>query len=227
MGLTTEEWLPIMNADQRRRTGGRALALALGAVFVVVPLLLCAWVWLVARLVGAPGSTITADQVLAWICAALVGLVLFPLAITANRRWLSHAARQPLSAPISWGGEPTPPPQAPPSTVWARLARAALVLLGAVGVLAICGPLEVSAAVWGVVSQAGAGPRSRGAFFQSAATLTLAVALVAIMAVEALTARGPAAARRARWTWYYAICVAWVQSTAFGLGIAWCVLRFL
>ncbi|MFF2274480.1 hypothetical protein [Agromyces sp. NPDC058126] len=100
------------------------------AVGVGVPLCLGAWIGLV--LAGDRlGWSLTADEVFSWLVAALVALLLWPIAIRGAQRQLWHFRGRPPGEPVRWGSEPTAPVPKESPAAGERWARAAIMTIGA------------------------------------------------------------------------------------------------
>ncbi|MFF2389495.1 hypothetical protein [Agromyces sp. NPDC058104] len=202
------------------------------AVGVGVPLCLGAWIGLV--LAGDRlGWGLTADGIFAWLTAALVALVLWPIAIRGARRQLWHARGRRPGEPVRWGAEPTAPVPKEQLSARERWARAAIVTIGAVTLLALCGPQPVTLALLDGLDAASAGARSWWLALQFGAfLLMLAVVLPVVRATDRVIRRherdDPARERlELAQSWYLGAAIAWVMCAIVGFLIAFLILRYL
>lgn len=209
---------PRDSAPRRRSPGLTALIVAV-AVVVTVPVVLAAWIGGIL-LLQSVGIEMSPNQVFAWLMAAFVGLVLWPV---LRRRahvefWRSH--------------DGDAPPKVPATRADAAV-RAIVLIAGALALIAICGPQDIVStlsAFWGSVAP---GRRSSAALLQLAAFVLIAVLMVPAMIItdRALrrTARDDPAYLRlqVRQNWYASAAVAWVGSLIIGILIGWLILTRL
>ena len=206
-------------------------------VLVAVPLLLGGWLFLTVHLVGRPGSAITASQVLAYMLAAAIAVVFFPVAIGANRRWLWHVThRNTVQDPqqvVRWGSESTAAVPTVPLGVGFGVVRVLIVMVGIVSLVAICGPLAVTSAIWTTFAGASSGPMSLGALFQFIMTGVTLVLELGVMVVDSWwSRRHPLEGQRQlahqlRFTWYVATVLSWGISLVVGLIVANMIISYL
>jgi hypothetical protein len=189
-----------------RLTRRTRLLISLLAVFVGIPLALFAWIGGVF-LVEAWGLRLSSTQVLAGILAAITGVVVWPLALRRLRRelWSRH---NPRPAPAPSPGE--------------AAVRAVLVIFGAIGIMALSGPLDIVAAVASAGATVAIGPRENGLLLQLAATVViLVIAAPAFIVTQRALRRMPADDPRRpgteeRQCWHIAAATAWVVSLLVG-----------
>ncbi|MGX5695405.1 hypothetical protein ACWKWP_04335 [Agromyces soli] len=215
-----------------RRSTRLAWVWAVAAVAIGVPLVLWAWIGLI--LLGEQLELgLTANEVLAWLIAAVVALGLWPLAIRGSHRQLWHFRDRRPGEKIRWGAEPTAPV---PRVRWAAgelLARVAIIVIGAILLFAICGPQQVTLALAGGLDAISAGTRSWwGALQLVAFVLTFALALPVLWLSErrlrGIPRDDPEYARRAVvQNWYYAAALAWGMSALLGFLFGFMILRYL
>jgi len=183
------------------------LIIAALAVIGGVPLVLFVWIGAVV-LVGAGGIPLSAAQVLAWLLSAIVGVVVWPLAL--------RRARHEFERRQSSRAAPTP-------TRADAVARAILVVLGAVAIIALTGPRDIISALADAGATISIGPRENGLLVQLVATI-----LIVIIAAPALILTQRALGRmraddprrprlEERQNWHLAAAVAWVCSLGVGL----------
>ena len=199
---------------------------------VGVPLCLGAWIGLV--LAGDRlGWSLTADEVFSWLVAALVALLLWPIAIRGAQRQLWHFRGRPPGEPVRWGSEPTAPVPKESPAAGERWARAAIVTIGAVSLLAICGPQAVTLALLDGLDAARAGPRSWWLALQFGAfILMLAVVVPVLWATERRIRRRPRddpgrERLELAQSWYLGAALAWAMCAIVGFLIAFMILRYL
>lgn len=275
-------------ATRPDRLPGRArLLIVLLTVFVGIPLVLFVWIGGVF-LAEVWGFRMSSTQVLAWILAAITGVVVWPLALRRLRRELwsrQHAGADPRprgegagaaprawpgpagSAPAPWPGPagtapaptpgeagtapaltpgaagpapaPTPAPTpgeagitpaltpgaagpAPAPTPTEAIVRVVIVVLGAVGIVALSGPLDIVAAVASAGATVAIGPRENGLLLQLAATIVIfLLAAPALIVTQRALRRMPVDdPRRRGWeerqNWWFAAATAWVVSLLVG-----------
>jgi len=201
------------DAERAARPSGlsRRARLIVAALAVIggVPFVLFVWIGAVV-LVGAGGVPLSAAQVLAWLLSAIVGVVVWPLAL---RRARHEFERRQSSRAV-----PTPTP-----TRADAVARAILVVLGAVAIIALTGPRDIISALADAGATISIGPRENGLLVQLVATI-----LIVIIAAPALILTQRALGRmraddprrprlEERQNWHLAAAVAWVCSLGVGL----------
>ncbi|GAA1781185.1 hypothetical protein [Agromyces lapidis] len=202
------------------------------AVGVGVPLCLGAWIGLV--LAGDRlGWSLTADGIFAWLMAALVALLLWPIAIRGSQRQFWHFRGRRPGEPVRWGAEPTAPVPKVRLTAGDRWVRAAIALVGALSLLAICGPQAVTLALLGALDAASAGARSWWLALQLGAFIVmLALVFPVLWATERAIRRRPdddPARERLELaqSWYLGAALAWVMCAIVGFLISFMILRYL
>ncbi|WZH36819.1 MAG: hypothetical protein PIR02_19045 [Microbacterium enclense] len=211
-----------------RLTGRTRLLITLITVFVGVPLVLFAWIGGVLLAV-AWGLGMSSTQVLAWILAAITGVVIWPLALRRLRRELwsrQNAGVVPTpvfgvggDAPASGAGRAG---AAPAPTRGEAIIRAVIVVLGAVGIIALSGPLDIVSAVASAGATVAIGPRENGLLLQLAATIViLFLAAPSLILTQRALRRMPAddphrALLEERQNWHFAAATAWVVSLLVG-----------
>ncbi|UOQ90232.1 hypothetical protein MUN74_04745 [Agromyces endophyticus] len=219
-------------ATPARRSVAKQLAWAALAVGVGMPLCLGAWIGLVV--LGARLDwPFTANEIFAWLAAALVALVLWPITAYGAQRQVWHfRARRPDES-MRWGAEPTAPVPKVPLTVGERWARAAILFVGAAALLAICGPQQVTLALLGALDAASAGARSWWLALQFGAFLLMAALIVPVLwLTDRRVRRLPAdSSERTRFAvvqaWYLGAAIGWVMSAVVGFVIALMIVRYL
>lgn len=188
----------------------RARLRAVIAVLVIaggVPVALLAWIGGVV-LADRLGLAVSSEQIFTGLLALLIGTVVWPLALRRLRRelWLRENS-VPAPAPTRGDG----------------LLRVLIVICGSVGILVLCAPRDVVAAVTGIWAAVSVGPREDGILLQLVLTLvSLLLAAPALFvtgyALRRLDGQDP---RRLRWqerrNWYTAAAVAWAVSLGLGL----------
>ncbi|MDF2991208.1 MAG: hypothetical protein K0S37_1722 [Microbacterium sp.] len=200
------------------------LLITLVTVFVGIPLILFAWIGGVL-LTDAWNLRMSSTQVLAWILAAITGVVIWPLALRRLRRelWSRQNAGVVLtpgadaSAPGSARSRAVPTPKTEDAVV-----RAVIVVVGAVGIIALSGPLGIVAAVASAGATVAAGPRENGLLLQLAATVVIILlAAPALIVTQRALRRIPLEDPRRpriedRLNWHVAAATAWVVSLLVG-----------
>lgn len=214
------------------RTTLAAWVWAVIAVVVGVPLVLAAWIGLILLGEGL-GWGLTANEVFAWLLAAVVAVGLWPFAVHGSHRQLWHYRDRRPGERIRWGSEPTSPAPRVRWTAGELLARVAILVLGAVALLAICGPQQVTLALVGGLDAISAGAGSWWAALQLVAfVLTFALALPVLWLSErrlrGIPRDDPEYARRSVvQNWYYAAALAWAISALLGFLFGFLILRHL
>lgn len=200
-----------------RLPGHVRLLITLLTVFLGIPLVLLAWIGGVF-LVEGWGLRMSSTQVLAWILAAITGVVVWPLALRRLHHEFPSRQRQDVGAsPRSGHAHHIPAPATGDAIV-----RAILVILGAVGIVALSGPLDIVAAVASAGATVSIGPRENGLLLQLIATIAIFIlAAPALIATQRALRRMPADAPRRpaveeRQNWYFAAAAAWVISLLVG-----------
>ena len=220
------------DAPPRARGNGRKLVIAFAVVVVGVPLMLAAWIGLIF-LAEHLGMSVTANEVFAWLIAAVVALVLWPITVRATHRlfWGQRQRRlghQPPAKNVP--GPPVPKVRATPGDV---LGRIAVIVLGALALLVISGSQEITALLTVGIGSASGGPRSAWLLLQLAVFLLLfALFLPTLWLTDrALRSVPPADPRRTaleiRQDWYLAAVTAWVACLVSGYLFAYLVLTRL
>lgn len=223
---------PATPATPRPRSALQQLLWAMLAVFVGVPIILFGWIGLVL-LGDRLGWELTADGIFAWITAALIAFLLWPLAVHGSHRQLWHHRGAKPGQPVRWGEEPTAPAPKVELTVGERWTRVAVLVIGAASLLALCGPQPITLAVLHALDGASAGGRSWWLALQLGAFIVMFALLMPLLAYgERSLARfeqgDPERARReVVQHWYFAAVIGWVMSALVGLVIAELVLRYL
>lgn len=208
----------------------RQLLWAALAVLVGVPAVLGLWIGLVL-LADRIGVDMSANQVFAWILATIVALLLWPLMVRALNRWFWHRRTRPDDA-VGPGTRTAPPPRVPLGAGTAAL-RIAVLVIGALALLLVCGPQEVAAAISGAIGSASAGPASAWALVQLGAfLLTMALLLPVLLLTDRVLRRTPAdspdrLAVELRQNWYAAAATAWAAAAVMGFLFANLVLQRL
>lgn len=182
------------------------MLITLLTVLLGIPAVLFAWIGGVL-VTEAWGLQLSPTQVLTGILSAITGAVLWPLAL----RRLYRAMENRRSA----GGSTTP-------SSGEAVVRAVAVVLGAVGIMALSGPLDLVAAVRSAGAIIAIGPRENGVLLQLVATIAiLLLAAPALVVTQRALRRMPADdPRRARMeerqNWHFAAATAWVVSLLVG-----------
>lgn len=202
------------------------------AVVFGVPLFLASWIGLI--FLGEDLNWgLSANEVFAWEIAAVVTLFLWPLAIRGSHRQFWHNRGRRPDEVAEWGSEPTAPVPKIPLSWGQRLGRAAVVVLGGAGILAICGPQEVSLLVLRALGVVSIGPSSLWGALQLVTFLLLMAMLLPVMALTERALRKHPRGSQARFRlevqqhWYLAAVTAWVICVAMGLMFAWLILAYL
>ncbi|CAL4861269.1 hypothetical protein [Microbacterium sp. MM2322] len=188
------------------------------AVGVGVPVGIGTWIGgiLLTENLGVPMSP---EQVFAWIIAALVGVVLWPLSLRGARRAFSNATGTGPGKATASRGE--------------RALRALVVTVGAVALVALCGPRETASTLAMAWEALAIGRRESGLLIQF-----LSLVLVAILAApvvffthRAAKMLSPDDPRRRvlqeREAWTLAAATAWTVSLGLGLGLGIAILLWL
>ncbi len=205
-------------ATRPDRLPGRVrLLITLLTVFVGIPLVLFAWIGGVF-LVEGWGLRMSSTQVLAWILAAITGVVVWPLALRRLHRELRSRQRHDV----------VPSPRSdhahgiPASATGDVIVRAIIVILGAVGIIALSGPLDLVATVASAGATVSVGPRANGLLLQLIATIVIFVlAAPALIVTRRALRRMPAddprrPAVEERQNWHFAAATVWVVSLLVG-----------
>jgi hypothetical protein len=219
-------------AHPRRHLSGLSsrtrLLITLLAVFIGIPAVLFAWIGGVL-LTDAWELEMSSTQVLAWILAALAGVVVWPVALRRLRRELwnrqygaevpapgsGHPERAAASRPRDSRAMPAP-------STGEAIVRSVIVVLGAIGIIALSGPLDIVAAVSSAGATVAIGPRENGLLLQLVAMIViLALAapsfLLTQRALRRMAADDPRrAAVEDRQNWHFAAATAWVVSLLVG-----------
>lgn len=193
------------------------LLLTLLTVFVGIPLILFAWIGGVL-LVEGRGSGMSSTQVLAWILAVITGVVVWPLALRRLHRKLRSRQRDGVARAPGPGDADDIPARATGDVI----VRAIIVLLGAVGIIALSGPLDIVATLASAGATVSIGPRENGLLLQLVATVVIFFlgAPALIVTQRALGRMPPDDPRRPameeRQNWHVAAATAWVVSLLVG-----------
>ena len=219
-------------APPARPSAARQILWLMLLVVIGVPAMLGSWIGLV--LLGADLDWgLSANQVFAWELAAVVAVVLWPPAIRGSQRQFWHQRGRRPDQVTAWGSEPTAPVPKIALSWGERFGRAALVLLGGVGILAICGPQEVSLLALRALGVVSIGPASLWGALQLVTFLLLMALLLPVMALTERSLRRHPRGSEERFRlevqqhWYLAAVTAWVICVAMGLMFAWLVLAYL
>ena len=224
----------ITHTIKRSQKAIRLMVLCLVLGLVVTPVVLYGYLRLLVFLDNA-GYPIRYNQLFAYLIASLVAFVFFPIAVAANHRWMWHVVKnRPSAGPMpQWGSEPTAPVPRIPLTVTQRLLRIWILIVGAVTLLLICGPLEVTRAIWAAVSFMGSGPYSRGAFFQLMIYLIMFALLGALFLADTWLSKrhvlngADRFAHDIRLNWCAAVIVGWAQALLVGLILAYLIIHYM
>ncbi|WP_060916344.1 hypothetical protein [Microbacterium oleivorans] len=188
------------------------------AVGVGVPLGIGAWIGGIL-LAENLGVQISPEQVFAWIIAAVVGVVLWPVSLRAARRGFSKATGAGPVIAAATRGE--------------RALRASIVMVGAVALVALCGPRETASTLATAWEALAIGRRESGLVMQ-----LLSLILVAILATPVVVYTHRAAKKlsagdprrlvlQEREAWTLAAATAWTTSLMLGLILAIAILLWL
>ncbi len=175
-------------------------------VLLGVPAVLFAWIGGVL-VTEAWGLQLSPTQVLTGILSAITGAVLWPLALRRLYREMDSRRSAGASTTPSWRE---------------AVVRAVIVVLGAVGIMALSGPLDLVAAVRSAGATIAIGPRENGMLLQLVATIAilLLAAPALVVTQRALQRMSPDDPRRARTeerqNWHFAAATAWVVSLLVG-----------
>ncbi|MFJ3959203.1 hypothetical protein [Arthrobacter sp. NPDC090010] len=201
-------------------------------VLLGVPLLLAGWIALIF-LAEQLGWDIGPNQIFAWEIAALVALLLWPLAIRGSLRQFWHNRGRRPDQVAEWGSEPTAPVPTVPLNWGQRLGRVLVMFLGGAGLLAICGPQEVSLLVLHALGAVSVGPNSLWKALQLVTFLLLLALLLPLIALTERSLRKHPKGSQGRFRlevqqhWYLAAVTAWVICVAMGLMFSWLILAYL
>lgn len=218
--------------ERTSRPAVRTLVLVAVLVMVAVPLVIAAWIGLIL-LAERLGWGLTANEVFAWLLAAIVALVLWPLAVRGANRQLWHFRDRRPGSEIRWGSEPTRAVPKVPLAPGERLARAAILVIGALALFAICGPQQVTLALLGALEVASAGVRSWWLALQLAAfLLTFALMLPVLWITDRALRRVPRDdprrfALEVKQNWYLAAALGWAMCALLGFVFEYLVLTRL
>lgn len=188
------------------------------AVGVGVPVGIGAWIGGIL-LAENLGVRISPEQIFAGIIAALVGVVLWPLSLRGARRGFSNATGAAPGNAAASRGE--------------RALRALIVAVGAVALVALCGPRETASTVATAWEALAIGRRESGLVIQ-----LLSLVLVAVLATPVVFFTHRAAKRltlddprrrvlQEREAWTLAAATAWTTSLMLGLILAIAILLWL
>ncbi|WP_460799197.1 hypothetical protein [Microbacterium sp. GXF0217] len=206
--------------------------ITLAAVIVVVPAVLAAWIGLLF-LAEHLHLDLTANEVFAWLIAAIVALVLWPVTLLATHRlfWAHRQRRFGDPDPAKSGiRPPVPKGRIAPGD---RLGRVAVVVLGGLALLLISGSQEITALLTFGIGAASSGPRSAWLLLQLVVFLLLFALFLPVLwlADRTLKTVPPADPRRQglqiRQDWYLAAVTAWVACLVLGYLFAYLVLTRL
>jgi len=188
------------------------------AVGVGVPVGIGAWIGGIL-LAENLGVRISPEQVFAWIIAAVVGVVLWPLSLRAARWGFSKATgAAPVAAAASRGE---------------RAFRVLVVIVGAVALVALCGPRETASTVATAWEALAIGRRESGLVIQLASLVLVAILATPVVffthrAAKTLSPDDPRRHMlREREAWTLAAATAWTVSLGLGLVLAIAILLWL
>ncbi|TDL45862.1 hypothetical protein [Microbacterium oleivorans] len=202
------------------RTPSRAVQVVIVvlAVGVGVPVGIGAWIGGIL-LAENLGVRMPPEQVFAWIIAALVGVVLWPLSLRGARRGFSNATGGAPGNAAASRGE--------------RALRALIITVGAVALVALCGPRETASTVATAWEALAIGRRESGLLIQLLSLVLVAVlaAPVVLFTHRAARTLSPDDPRRRilqeREAWTLAAATAWTVSLMLGLVLAIAILLWL
>ncbi|MDP5228184.1 MULTISPECIES: hypothetical protein [Arthrobacter] len=216
----------------RKPSAARQILWLMLLVVTGVPLLLGAWIGLV--LLGEDrGWGQSANQVFAWEIAAMMALVLWPLAIRGSHRQFWHNRGRRPHEVAEWGSEPTAPVPKVPLRPGQWIGRATVVVLGGAGILAVSGPQEVTLLILRALGVESIGPDSVWGALQLVTVLLLMGLLLPVMALTERSVRRHPKGSQERFRlevqqhWYLAAVTAWVISVAMGLMFSALILAYL
>ena len=202
------------------------------AVVVAVPAVLGAWIGLIFVAEGLDAD-LTANEVFAWLIAAVVAFVLWPLARrTAHRHFWAQRQRE-LGDPASGSaasGSPVPKVAVTAGDRWGRIS---VLVLGALALLVISGSQEITALLTVGIGSASGGPRSAWLLLQLAVFLLLFALFLPTLWLTDRALRGvpPSDPRRlaleVRQDWYVSAVTAWVACLLIGYTLGYLVLTRL
>lgn len=165
------------------------------------------------------GVRMSPEQVFAWIIAAVVGVVLWPLSLRAARWGFSKATgAAPVAAAASRGE---------------RAFRVLVVIVGAVALVALCGPRETASTVATAWEALAIGRRESGLVIQLASLVLVAILATPVVffthrAAKTLSPDDPRRHMlREREAWTLAAATAWTVSLGLGLVLAIAILLWL
>lgn len=208
------------------------IAIAVGAVVVGVPALLAAWIGLIF-LFERLGLSITANELLGWLIAVVVAVLLWPLALRATIRMFWNSRQHPRGTPARWGSERLPAPPRVAVGPGDRALRIVVLILGGLGLVAVCGPSRIPLALLSGLDAVSSGGRSWWAALQLGAfvlvfALMLPTLWITGRALRTVPRDDP---RRLglelRQTWYASASTAWVICALLGMVFAWLVITRL
>ncbi|MGW8484388.1 hypothetical protein ACWGJP_14745 [Microbacterium sp. NPDC055903] len=222
-----------MNSTPARPpSAGRQVLIVLVCVVIVVPLAIGAWIGLIL-LAERLELDLTANEVFAWMLAAVVAFLLWPLTLAATRRlfWANRLRKPGDAVPVM--GTPLPSVPRIEVTIGDRLTRIAVFVLGALGLLVISGSQEITAVLTDGLGSVSSGSRSAWLALQLAVFLLLFALLFPVLwATDRMLKRVPRddPRRRAleiRQDWYLAAVTAWVACLVLGYLFAYLILTRL
>ncbi|WP_313812804.1 hypothetical protein [Glutamicibacter sp.] len=200
--------------------------IALVGVVIIVPLMLAAWIGLIF-LAEDLGITMEPQVIFAWMLSLMVSVVLWPLCLRGLRRyfWGTRGA-SPGKIP-AWGSQKFPAPPGERLSAVQRCARGAAVLLGAVGLLVICGPWQISSGILYGLNIISSGTRSWWLAVQLCTwLLTLGLFLPVLWITDRRLRnieRGPPDRQgmELEQTWWLAAATGWAICVMMGLLFTW------
>jgi len=208
------------------------LLITVAAVVVVVPVALAAWIGLIF-LADRFEMDLTANEVFAWLIAAVVAFVLWPITLRATRRLFWRQRHRRIGDPDPAEDVPGPPVPKVRVTPGDRLGRITVVIVGGLALLLISGSQEVTTLLTVGIAAASSGPRSAWLLLQLAVFLLLLALFFPVLWLTDRTLRSvlPADPRRqaleVRQDWYLAAVTAWVACLVLGYVFAYLVLTRL
>ncbi|MBW8762546.1 MAG: hypothetical protein JF592_08160 [Microbacterium sp.] len=222
----------MQNAPTSARGTGRMVLITVTAVVVFVPAMLAAWIGLIF-LAERVDMDLTANEVFAWLIAAIVALVLWPITLRATRRQFWAQRQRKLGNPDPAKNVPGPPVPKVRIATGDLLGRVAVVILGALALLLISGSQEITTLLTLGIGAASSGPRSAWLLLQLAVFLLLFALFLPVLWLTDRTLRRvpPADPRRRaleiKQDWYLAAVTAWVACLVLGYLFAYLVLTRL
>lgn len=222
-----------LTSDERATKGGSALrtvVILVASIFVAVPALLFLWIGLVLWLDDA-SAEVSANQIFAWMIAAIVAVVLWPITLNAFHRMMHDASVNPRSE----GRLGRKYPRVPSGewTVAQQFGRGLIVVLGGIALLAVCGPQEITLALLRGISAISPGERVSWASLQFLAFVFVMITLLpGFLLMDRQLRRLPRddpgrPALQVRQSWYLGATLAWVACVMLGFLFGWAILATL